>query len=367
MSLLQFLIDHRSQILDLSEKKTIELAALRPISDELRKGLPIFLDQLVSVLEKSQMVVSFGDESKILNTSGFHGKEMLRLGYTLSHVVHAYGAMCQAITEVASILHAPMTALEFHNLNRCLDIAIAGAVSEFETLRNHETIEREVQHMGALAHELRNALNRATISSEMIAKGLVGIGGSTSKVLAFSLAEMHRLISRSLSEVRLRADSEIHEEYFFVMELINQLVVTAEIEAAIKQQTLVVQIDPDLSVKTDRHLLFAAVGNLVHNAMKFTRHQGRIKITARAEGEMAILEVEDECGGIPPEQFDSLFKPFKQLGQDRSGLGMGLSIVLKTIAKCNGSIECQNVPGGCAFKITLPKKSAASPSPTPVV
>ena len=171
---------------------------------------------MIVILNKNQVIVSPTDEILLLNASGEHGKELLRLGYTLSHVVHAYGAICQAVTEVASNRHAPITAVEFHNLNRCLDIAIAGAVTEFEVGKNNDTKAREVEHMGMLVHELRNALNRAIISSEMMAKGIVGHSGSTARVLRHSLTEMHLLLDRSLSEIKLRSQTEVHEEIFSV-------------------------------------------------------------------------------------------------------------------------------------------------------
>ena len=354
MSLFQFLSDNKFEILALSEQRALALAALRPVSAELKLGLPLFLDQLVDVLGKNQAAVSVSDEQEILVSSGSHGKEFLRLGYTLSHVVHAYGAICQAVTEYASLKNAPVTALEFHNLNRCLDIAIAGAVTEFENIRNLETKGREAESLGALAHELRNALNRATISAEMISKGIVGAGGSTSKVLRHSLGEMHVLITRALSEVRLRADSEAYDEVFHINELISQLVVTGEVEATRKGLTLTLQTLADLEVKADRHLLLSALGNLLQNAVKFTKAPGNILITVKAEGEMAVIEVKDQCGGIPSDKLLALFKPFVQQAKDRSGLGLGLVISRKAVEKCHGALTAHNSEDGCVFRISLP-------------
>jgi len=354
MSLFRFLEDNKSAIIELSERRIFSLAALRPVSEELRTGMPLFFDQLVEVLAKNKNDVSFLDEQAILATAGIHGKELLRLGYTLSHVVHAYGAICQGITEYASIRHAPVTAMEFHNLNRCLDIAIAGAVTEFETVRNLETKGREVESLGTLAHELRNALNRAVVSSEMIAKGIVGIGGSTSKVLQFSLSEMNQLITRALSEVRLRADSEAFDEVFLINELISQLVVTAEVEAAAQGLTLSVNVDSKISVKADRHLLLSALGNLVQNAMKFTKPETNVNLSVRAEGMLAIIEVSDHCGGIPPEKIDALFRPFVQDAKDRSGLGLGLLISRRAVKKCHGNLTAYNAGDGCVFRISIP-------------
>ncbi len=117
-----------------------------------------------------------------------HGKEFLKLGYSLSHVVHSYGSMCQSFTELATQKNANISPQEFNILNGCLDIAIASAVSEFQFRSNEATEERELQHLGFLAHELRNALSSATVAHEMIKAGLVGVGGSTASVLEANLS-----------------------------------------------------------------------------------------------------------------------------------------------------------------------------------
>ncbi len=252
--------------------------------------------------------------------------------------------------------------MEFHLLNRCLDIAIACAVTEFESIRNLENKNREVIHLGAVAHELRNALSRARISFQLLSKGTVGLGGSTSRVLEHSLDEMAVLINRSLSEVRLRADNDLNEEYVSIIALINQLMVTAEIEAAQKHQTISLSIDPTIHVKTDRHLVLGAIGNLIQNALKFTKIGGNISISGTTKDLDVIISVKDQCGGIPVDKIGQLFKPFVQQNTDRSGLGLGLLISKQAIEKCGGTLTVNNTDDGCCFTVTLLKKDFPLPT-----
>jgi len=354
MSLQSFLKDNEEDILKSAEKNTLLLAALRPNSAKLKTGLPIFFGQLVVVLGKKQSQVDIGDESEIFRAAKLHGRELLRLGYTLSHVVHSYGAMCQAITEVASNKKAEVTAIEFHNLNRCLDIAIAGAVTEFDEIQNSEIRKREVIHLGIVAHELRNALNRATISFEMLSKGIVGLGGSTSKVLGYSLHEMNILIDKALSNVRLRAGSDLLIEKFSMLDVISHIAVTAEVEASKRGHTLVVDIDDDLLVNTDKHLILSAVGNLIQNAIKYSHPKSEIKISAKKEGTLVALRIQDECGGFPTELENEIFRPFVQRSSTESGLGLGLLIAKEAIEKCEGTLKVNNLEKGCVFTVTLP-------------
>ena len=70
----------------------------------------------------------------------------------------------------------------------------------------------------------------------MIAKGLVGTEGGTSRVPSENLTRMRILIDRSLSEVRMRADPELHTEKFSLNGFVNQILLTAKSKAANKNR-----------------------------------------------------------------------------------------------------------------------------------
>ena len=69
----------------------------------------------------------------------------------------------------------------------------------------------------------------------------------------------------------------------------------------------------------------------------------------------ALIEVEDECGGLAPGGSAALFLPFEQRSADRSGLGLGLAIARESVEANGGEIQTRNLPGqGCIFTIALP-------------
>jgi len=162
--LTDFLQQNKNAILALTERKTLELAGDHPSSEQLKQGLPTFYGHIIKVIghagsseapppkdvDAIAKAADRGDEpamaeaahrpleAEVARSASLHGAEMLRLGYTLSHVVHAYGAMCQAITEVATEKDIPIEAREFHALNRCLDVAIAGAVTDYQSRKDSE-------------------------------------------------------------------------------------------------------------------------------------------------------------------------------------------------------------------------------------
>jgi signal transduction histidine kinase len=352
--LYEFLDEHRSEILALTEERTLKLAGPLLSSPELKRGLPLFYEHLIGYLKNPQMASA---ESKIVTDATVHGKELLRLNYTLSHVVHSYGAMCQAVTELALRRNAQVSTQEFNDLNLCLDIAIAAAVSEFQYRSVQASEEREVQHLGFLVHELRNALSSATIAHEMIKQGLVGTNGSTGRVLEENLIRMRHLIDRSLSDIRMRADPDVHVEKFQLSALVDQILLTAQSEARVKNQKMKNDVGFEVELETDRQLLLSAIANLVQNAMKYSKHGGHIWVRGGSSGNNAVIEIEDECGGVKPEAEKNLFKPFNSSGFDQSGMGLGLTIVQRAVFLLGGTIGFRNQSGqGCAFMITIPKK-----------
>jgi len=389
VSLQEFLRANEAAILASTDAKALQLAGRRQASEQMKRGPPIFFKQLLDVLERSPIDPEGSDvdcdgmvkaayaadepaiaraagrpyEAEVALSAGAHGIELQKLGYTLSHVVHGYGAICQAITELALEKGVPITTREFRHLNQCLDTAIAGAVTSFQAQRAEGDSTRETEHLGFLAHELRNSISIVNVSLRLIQRGTVGFGGSTGQVLDRALKRINELISRSLTEVRMRVDPKVHKEPASLLQLVNEILVTAEVEARARNQELLIDIDPAMQVDADRYLLFSAVSNLVQNALKYTPAGGAIRIRGRVLGERASIEVEDECGGLGLNNPSDLFKPFEQRSHNHDGLGLGLTIAKRAIELNDGTISVDNLPGeGCIFRITLPVATRPIPA-----
>ena len=103
------------------------------LAPDLCEGVPLFLTQLSQTLRLGQ-VGAPSASSEIGSTAAQHGAELLRRGFSVNQVVHVYGDVCQAITQLALDQHAPITVEEFMTLNGCLDTAIAEAVTEHARL-----------------------------------------------------------------------------------------------------------------------------------------------------------------------------------------------------------------------------------------
>ena len=247
---------------------------------------------------------------------------------------------------------APITTKEFQTLNLCLDDAIAEAVTEYGRLREHEGAER----LGRLAHELRNLLNSAVLSFDVLKTGSVGLSGSTGAVLARSLMGLRNLIDREPADVRLGAGIH-HRETVVIREFIEDVEVAAVLEANARGLRLsVTSVGNDVTVNADRQILGSVIGNLLQNAFKFTRPSGQVLLRVHATADRVLIDVEDECGGLAAGRAEELFLPFEQRNSDRTGLGLGLDICHRGAHGNDGEIRVLNHPGaGCTFTVDLPR------------
>jgi signal transduction histidine kinase len=349
----EFVAAHREEIV----RRCRARVAARPMPPEtiveIDYGVPVFLEQLVDALRLGRV-----SHAEIGRCAVLHGHDMLRQGFTVSQVVHDYGDVCQAITELAVETSAAMSAGDFRLLNSCLADAIAGAVSEYareRTLSDSGESVRGNERLGFLAHELRNLTHTALIAFEVLQSGNVGVAGSTGAVLHRSLKSIGELVGRSLAEVRL-TEAVQHPTRFLVAEFIDELAPAATLDAGARGITLTVRpIEGDVAIEADRAILAAVVGNLLQNAFKFTRPRTTVTLSVHTSAERVVIEVEDECGGLPSGNVDDLFRPYEQRSADRTGSGLGLAFSRWAVEANHGRIATRNAGKGCVFAINLPR------------
>jgi len=363
-------------------QRCVEKVAKRPrrhaTETQLRNGIPMFLGQLIRTLEAEQehgagagddiSGASGGDNNATLSEMGVsaaaHGTALLALGYTVDQVVHDYGDLCQAITDLAVERDAPFTIDEFRTLNRCLDNAIADAVTEFSFQRDASMAQQQSadlnERLGFLMHELRNSLSVATMAVSAMEAGSLAISGATGSVLKRSHESMKRLITSSLDEVRIVGAMPGSGQVFSLASFIDEARESAQLDADTRGcELLVLPVDPALGIEGNRHLLLATLANVLNNAIKFTCAHTRVTVSAYAAGDRVDITVKDYCGGLPGGDVEKMFSPFTQRGDDKTGLGLGLSIARQSIAADDGRITVENFPGiGCAFTISLPRRAA---------
>lgn len=371
-----FLKNNRDDLIARCVVKVARRATRGASQKQLETGIPMFLDQLIQTLEAEnegetaaglRISGPSGGDRVLLSEMGVtataHGKALLALDYTVDQVVHDYGDLCQAVTDLAYERDAPFSVDEYRTLNRCLDNAIADAVTEFSSERDIRIQTRQTsegnQRLGYLMHELRNALSSAMLATEAMRSGNITISGATGAVLQRSHTAMARLINRSLEEVKSENAQADTSSIFSVKEFILEAHETGQLDAEARGLKFVlVAVDPNLAVEAHRDLLLDALTNLIGNALKFTLPNTTITLTAHAVGDRILIEVRDHCGGLQQGDAERIFIPFSQRGDDKTGAGLGLSIARESVRADGGSLTVSNLPGeGCIFTINLPLRA----------
>jgi signal transduction histidine kinase len=368
-----FLSNNRDELIRRCKEKVARRPRRAATAEQLSNGVPMFLDQLTQTLEADEA----GEEaastrisgtaggiapgvSEMSVTAAAHGKALLDLGFTVDQVVHDYGDLCQAVTDLAFERDAPFAVDEFRTLNRCVDNAIANAVSEFCFHRDAALDKaRSVQaneRIGLLVHELRNALQTGTLSMRALELGSLPLAGATGAVLKRSMSAMAALIDQAIGEVRDKAATAGHARTFALADLIAAAQASGALRAGALDCTFTVaSVDPKLGLRANYALVLAALDNLLQNAFKFTHARTEVKLTAYAAGTRVLIDVSDHCGGLRV-NVGKMFIPFFQQSREKSGMGLGLAMARRAIEADEGELTAQDVPGvGCVFTIALPR------------
>jgi hypothetical protein len=236
MSLQDFIATHRDELVQRTRAKVALRPSPQPSVTELEHGVPLFLSQLGEALEQerrstppqvppqgggilhpeedareksAQAATHNGTHNgnRAANASGparapdtnaaiarsarLHGEDLRRLGFTIEQVVRDYGDVCQAVTELALEENAAVTTAEFHTLNRCLDDAIAEAVTSWNEASDRS---RPPPPRDSFRDELRAELSTAIAAFEALRTGRVGPSGATALVAGRCLNRMLSLL-----------------------------------------------------------------------------------------------------------------------------------------------------------------------------
>lgn len=363
LTLADFIREQRSAIIERTHARVAHRAS-QPAADVLRTdGVPVFLDHLDASLRFADRRDDEVPNPDLVRSAGIYGLELFKMGLSIAQVVRAYGDVCQAVTELAVELRAPIRAADFQTLNLCLDDAIAEAVTEYASMNKRVIAAQEVERLGDFGHELRNLIGVATLSFDSITTGRVPAAGSTARIHGRTLSSLRDLVDRSLADVRLEAGIGVFEA-IAVADLLDELEISGMLQAERRGIVFSVEsTDREVWIDGDRQTLLAAISNLLQNAFKFTPKQGKVSLRTRAAAGEISFQVEDECGGLPPGDPEDLFVAYSQRGANRAGIGLGLSISRRAAKANRGDLRVVDVPGkGCIFTLSVPCRPASRTS-----
>jgi two-component system sensor histidine kinase KdpD len=222
--------------------------------------------------------------------------------------------------------------------------------------------------LSSVSHDLRTPLAAITGA----ASGLLvdpPPGPELRRELASTVLEeaerLNRLVGNLLDMTRLEAGTlEPRREWHSLEEVIGGAL--ARVERYASGRRLVAEVAEDLPlVPIDGVLVEQALVNLLENALRHGAAAGVVKVSARVESKSALVEVQDDGPGFPPQDAERLFDKFYRAAGG-PGAGLGLAITRAIVTAHGGRIWAEpRTPTGASFRFTLPLGEAPPPPPPP--
>ncbi len=241
---------------------------------------------------------------------------------------------------------------------------LAELAEEFNSLthRLQRTEETRRRFVADASHELKTPLAAIRLLSDTILE-TDNMDEATVKEFVSGIREESERLARTTGQLlaltKLDNATAITREIVDVGDVSRKVAGTLDPIAKTAGVELELEIQPDLHIMATPDELFQIIYNLVENAIKYNKDNGKVFIRATRGDETVVVEVEDTGIGIPesdmPYIFDRFYRVEKSRGRDEGGTGLGLSIVRSTAQRHGGEIEARHSPsGGMIFTVTFP-------------
>lgn len=358
MSLANYVEANKDRLVSRWKQLATDRLALRLDESELLNHLPVFIDDLVVALR------SPSETWPATESAALHGRHRMRAGIDIGALTQEMGLITEALCELRGEDGCNLPVSELLRLSRVLGRGTASSARAYAAMRDQELARQAADHFSFIAHELRTPLQTACLAAALMDGSPDGkLREHHHERVQRSLSEISDLVDEALIRMRLSFHSVVHLEPLDAAQLIESALDHVIVLARARGLRVTSHVEP-FTIEADRKLLHSAITNVLKNAVKFTRVGGSITVRAAARDTAALIEVEDECGGMPDDLPPRLFQPFVQGHPDRNGFGLGLTIVKQAMEAHHGSVRVTNrASAGCTFVLELPLRTPATPSP----
>ena len=218
-----------------------------------------------------------------------------------------------------------------------------------------------------VAHDLRNPIGNACVFAELMVTEFAALTAEEHieflQVVNERCEYALKLIENFLDASKIEAgilDLNFREHNYYT--LLKSCIVHNRTFAKKKSQKLILNCDDEsLSVLCDGDKLQQAINNLISNAIKYSLPNKEIRLEVEHKDHSVITRVIDQGQGIPADEIETIFKPFKtssvKTTAEEKSTGLGLAIVKKMVEAHEGKVEVQSKVGiGSEFSFSLPLK-----------
>ncbi|HUG40381.1 MAG TPA: PAS domain S-box protein [Longimicrobiales bacterium] len=252
-----------------------------------------------------------------------------------------------------------------------LALRAASAIDNARLYRDREESDRaKTDFLAVVSHELRTPLNAITGYAELLVGGISGPLNETQQNqierIRVSAGHLAQLIDEILTFARMEGGREtVEPERVDAAQIVREAAMVLQPAARAKELPLTVDVPAGaVEIFTDPGKLRQIVVNLLSNAVKYT-DAGMVEVTLRATADGIELTVSDTGIGIPPEEQERIFEPFRQVQSPNTrttgGTGLGLSVSRRLAHVLGGRISLQSAPDeGSTFTVQIPSRPAST-------
>ena len=230
-------------------------------------------------------------------------------------------------------------------------------MKENEEVLNASKVRQEFT--SNVSHELKTPLHVISGYAELIKEGIV----KDSDVKEFGekiyseASRMSKLVEDIMKISKLESDKTIEKTQLKLKNIVVAIVDSLMIEADKKNVKFKLSLN-DCSISGNYDSIYSLIFNLVDNAIKYNKINGKITIKLQEVSNNVILSVKDTGIGIPKEDLDRIFERFYRVDKSRSkdsgGTGLGLAIVKHSLIVNNATIKVESeLKKGSTFTVTF--------------
>ena len=236
-----------------------------------------------------------------------------------------------------------------------------GAVAVVEDVTQRLMIDRvRTDFVANISHELRTPIGAISLMAEnLIAEMGESESARLAEIILNEVTRLNETVNDLLDLAKIEFDGLSKRESIHTARVIDEAVGRLRSAALAKSVMIVVEDNPNMSVIGDRAQLVSAVGNLIDNAVKYSKQGSIVKIEVTREDGRMLISVADNGSGIAPEHLRRVFERFYRVDDARSrgtgGTGLGLAIVRHIALLHGGDVSVTSEVGvGSTFTLSIP-------------
>ena len=243
-------------------------------------------------------------------------------------------------------------------------------VTDFKKLERDSRLRQRLAAVGemaaGIAHEIRNPLASMSGSIQILRQELP-LSEEQAQLMDIVLRESERLNDTIRSFLAYARPQRSSIATLDLRRVLNDAALLLRNSAEVQEGHVIDVMVPttEVAFEADENQIRQIVWNLATNGLRAMKGGGRLRLGARIEhesseyAESAVLDVSDEGVGIPPEELDAIFQPFR--GTFTKGTGLGLAIVHRIVSDYGGEIQVTSTPGrGTTVSVRLPVRAVVA-------